>query len=1073
MSPNPVHSTVVGVSLSFYTSKELKKVSAKCITEPTSLDILGNAVPGGLYDLALGATDFKAKCVTCGLQQRDCPGHMGHIQLCLPVYNPLLFTVVLRLLRCICIYCGRFRTPKEEVDLFVKKLKLIDAGLLLEAQQFEREKRFDSYRKLHFGKLPDVDGQEEGETTVSDELRGLFDEFEMSDIPVPDEQVCTSSTTHQARERMKTVSAFLADAQKRSRCGNCKAYARTFRSDLSTKIFMLPLSARKVARMRSLHFSNLDNPLAEDTEEAKEEVMTMDVDIAGDGEDDFEHAEDDVERNDDVRQVNDGTKANGRTEEVVLPKEDISSSSQTTVSSSSTHKKGIFQSPLHVKLYFEKLFKNEADIIPLLWTVFDQDLKIADTPVPIHRKCDPGIFFLETLPVAANRFRPVNRVGDMLVEHPQNTYLSRVLTQNEKLSQSQDKSSVSQVNTWVNLQQQVNFLFDNSGASPSLQLPPGIKQILEKKQGLFRKYMMGKRVNYAARSVISPDPYIETNQIGLPLYFAKRLTYPQPVAHWNVKELRQAVINGPDVYPGATHIEDENGLLVHLPRNRDRRIGISKSLLTPSSGHAGSNVKKVYRHLKDGDVVLMNRQPTLHKPSIMGHRVRVLHLDHKTIRMHYANCKTYNADFDGDEMNCHFPQNELARSEAYNLASTHLQYVVPTSGDPLRGLIQDHICSGILLTKRDTFFEKGEFQQLVYNACSTLNTHRAIVIPSPCILSPVRLWSGKQVISTLLEQLVDGGVEMNLEQKCKVPEKMWGVNSGEGVVIIRDNEMLTGVLDKAHFGASAFGLVHSVHELYGPALAGSLLTCLGRLLTAYLQHRGFTCGLDDMLLTEPAEEFRQGKIVEAAGLGARVVRSFTEADQHRNLQAALEEKLKTDEDSAALDGKMKSATHAVTSAIINKSIPTNQVKLFPHNNLSLMTTSGAKGSTVNFSQISCLLGQQELEGKRVPRMVSGKTLPSFQAWDSDARAGGFIMDRFLTGIRPQEYYFHCMAGREGLVDTAVKTSRSGYLQRCLIKHLEGLRVHYDYTVRDSDGSVIQFRYGEDGLDVSRTKFVKK
>jgi DNA-directed RNA polymerase I subunit RPA1 len=132
-----------------------------------------------------------------------------------------------------------------------------------------------------------------------------------------------------------------------------------------------------------------------------------------------------------------------------------------------------------------------------------------------------------------------------------------------------------------------------------------------------------------------------------------------------------------------------------------------------------------------------------------------------------------------------------------------------------------------------------------------------------------------------------------------------------------------------------------------------------------------------------------------------------------------------------------------------------------------MVTTGAKGSTVNQSQVSCALGQQALEGRRVPRMSSGRTMPAFAPYDPNPRADGFIADRFLTGIRPQEYYFHCMAGREGLVDTAVKTSRSGYLQRCLVKHLEELKVCYDHTVRDGEGGVVQFLYGEDGIDPTK------
>lgn len=118
-----------------------------------------------------------------------------------------------------------------------------------------------------------------------------------------------------------------------------------------------------------------------------------------------------------------------------------------------------------------------------------------------------------------------------------------------------------------------------------------------------------------------------------------------------------------------------------------------------------------------------------------------------------------------------------------------------------------------------------------------------------------------------------------------------------------------------------------------------------------------------------------------------------------------------------------------------------------------------------------MLGQQELEGRRVPIMPSGRTLPSFLPYDPNPRSGGYISDRFLTGLRPQDFFFHCMAGREGLIDTAVKTSRSGYLQRCLVKHLENLVVNYDSTVRDVDGSIVQFYYGEDGIDCVKNSYL--
>lgn len=299
----------------------------------------------------------------------------------------------------------------------------------------------------------------------------------------------------------------------------------------------------------------------------------------------------------------------------------------------------------------------------------------------------------------------------------------------------------------------------------------------------------------------------------------------------------------------------------------------------------------------------------------------------------------------------------------------------------------------------------------------------------------------------------------------------------EETVLFVDGELLTGILDKAQIGASPFGLVHSVYELYGGEVAGKLLSVLSRVLTKFLQSRAFTCRMDDLLLTEKGNADRRAMLagVNEKGLDAALEYvGLSDADKTKpetadDLRVRLEEILRDDYKLAGLDNTVEGETNQVTTKLIKTCLPHGLVKPFPHNHMQAMTVSGAKGSNVNASQISCLLGQQSLEGRRVPTMVSGKTLPSFKAFETAPRAGGFVAGRFLTGIRPQEYYFHCMAGREGLIDTAVKTSRSGYLQRCLIKHLEGLRVHYDNTVRNSDSSILQFHYGEDSLDVTKQK----
>lgn len=315
-----------------------------------------------------------------------------------------------------------------------------------------------------------------------------------------------------------------------------------------------------------------------------------------------------------------------------------------------------------------------------------------------------------------------------------------------------------------------------------------------------------------------------------------------------------------------------------------------------------------------------------------------------------------------------------------------------------------------------------------------------------------------------------------MSSKAKVAGDLWGKGSEEGKVLLMHGELLCGILDKSQFGATDYGLVHSVYELYGADVAGRLLGVLSRLFTKYLQHRAFTCRMDDLTLTPEGDKWRRDILRKDRNLGTEgAMENFPSlattpsAEKKAALKALLQDVLRDDSKMAGLDVTVKQKLARLTKSIADACMPHGLQRRFPANNMQMMTQSGAKGSAVNAQQISCALGQQELEGRRVPVMVSGKTLPSFKAFETQAIAGGYVASRFLTGVKPQEFYFHCMAGREGLIDTAVKTSRSGYLQRCLIKHLEGIRVHYDHTVRGSDSSVFQFHYGGDSLDVTKQK----
>ncbi|KAG7282013.1 hypothetical protein CRUP_020118 [Coryphaenoides rupestris] len=760
-------------------------------------------------------------------------------------------------------------------------------------------------------------------------------------------------------------------------------------------------------------------------------------------------------------------------------------------------KKG-YMTPVIAKEHVNKLWEKEGFFLKHLFLGLDHGPEL-----DIRPEFTPDLFFLDIVVTPPCRYRPLNRLGDRLFTNGQTVNLQLVLKQCRIIQHilalmagaKEDKVAKALVegfrtlvieekpvdvvmlqtipgqtlteklySSWIRLQTYVNIVFDSELDKMTREKFPGLRQLLEKKEGIFRKHMMGKRVDFAARSVICPDMYIATNEIGLPMVFATRLTYPQPVTPWNVQELRQAVLNGPDVHPGAVAVINEDGSKTVLSAtDATQRQAVAKQLLTPSPGRHKMAMKIVNRHIRNGDVMLLNRQPTLHRPSIQSHRV---------LRLHYANCKAYNADFDGDEMNAHFPQSELGRAEAYMLISTDEQYLVPKDGKPLAGLIQDHMVSGTRMTLRGCFFTRDHYTELVYRGL-TDRQGRVKLLP-PALLKPQQLWTGKQacntvvtvlqVVSTLLLNIIpEDALPLNLIGKAKIPSKAWIQVPPRATPGYNPDSMCDST---AHYGSSIYGLVHCCHELYGGETGGRLLTCLARLFTAYLQlYKGFTLSVEDILVKPGANRQRKKLIRESQKLGTRALQmAFNLPDNVGPAEARSrwqDAHLNPDQrDFNLADMKFKEVC-----------MPAGLHTSFPDNNLQLMVQSGAKGSSVNTMQISCLLGQIELEGRRPPLMPSGKSLPCYQPYEPLPAAGGFVSGRFLTGIKPQEFFFHCMAGREGLVDTAVKTSRSGYLQRCIIKHLEGLVVQYDLTVRDSDGSVVQFLYGEDGLDVPKIQFL--
>jgi DNA-directed RNA polymerase I subunit RPA1 len=1050
----------------------------------------------------------------------------------LPVIHPVLFQFCLRLLKHSCVNCHRFLSAQSSGRL-LRQLAFLEAEDFVSATAMEFmaarrlaiQQRIDALKSAAVKEGDDsdsgeeededdgddgADGEAEAPKLLSRERRDFLLRFYSTwldecdalnadpDAPAPsnsDGLFCRTTNVLTAL-RSAAVRSFFDHVP--TTCSHCRQPRANFRSDrMRTRIFI-----------RARAPVDVDRPVDVFGAPAGPEHT-------GDGDDDenSDHGDD----GDDVEDE----------DEEAARRNAAAAAAASAAATGGGRKPGRggdekLMTPLQVRSHFEKLFANERAVLRRLIGF----LHLGPGNHVDAGFVDHAVFFVDRLIVAPNRFRPVERTDTAFTIHPQTTHLCSILALNRRLLESlsgadtaatsagsspvrgaaatrpdrsvPDRSVLEdRISVWMELQNEVNMMYDNRGVS---DVADGIKQIMEHKEGLFRKNMMGKRVNFAARSVISPDVQLETNEIGVPKYFAMKLSYPEPITEFNVEQLRQLVVNGSDVYPGANALEDVHGNLIRLSDDMSHRVALARTLgksagvvaavggaASGTSGGArvgagGVQIKKVYRHVRSGDVVIMNRQPTLHKPSMMAHVVRVLHTE-RTLRMHYANCNTYNADFDGDEMNLHMPQNELARAEAYEIMLTDHQYVVPRNGTPLRGLIQDHVGLGVLLTMKGTFLTREQLQRLLYAAIGTIfdsEQTRPLRIVPPAVMRPVPLWTGKQAVSNLMHELTRGLPPLSLSGRCKIGSEMWGEHVEEGDFVLRGNDLLVGVFDKSQFGASTFGTVHAVYEVYGPKLAGQLLSAVGRMLTCYQQMTGFTMGIDDLVLTPDAEKRRADLLQEVRDRSPEIARQFlglrpSEHISDEELRALLRQVVEANRETEvpALDSAMRKFVNEYSSKIISTCLPDGQLKKFPENNIALMTVSGAKGGQVNFSQISCLLGQQELEGARPGVTAAGKTLPCFSAYDPLARSGGFVGGRFLTGIRPAEFYFHAMAGREGLIDTAVKTSRSGYLQRCIVKHLESLVCRYDGTVRDVDGGVVQFSYGDDGLEVAKTKFLEK
>ena len=563
-----------------------------------------------------------------------------------------------------------------------------------------------------------------------------------------------------------------------------------------------------------------------------------------------------------------------------------------------------------------------------------------------------------------------------------------------------------------------------------------MSQRLKGKEGRFRSNLSGKRVDFSARTVISPDSNMDINDVGVPLEVAKRLTVPQRVTAWNIDMLKQLILNGPNNYPGALYVVRPDGRRIRL-----EFVGELKEVA--ESLQVGFTVE---RHLRDGDIVIFNRQPSLHRMSIMAHRVKVL--PYKTFRLHLCVCTPYNADFDGDEMNIHVPQNEEAQTEAMMLMQVQDQILSPRYGGPIIGAIRDFITAAYLLTERSTRLTKGEVNRLLAAAGYEGQ------VPEPSEKEPEPLWTGKQIFSLFLPKSLNFILKASVCERC--PTCLREGCEHDAYVVVRNGVLERGVIDKNSIGAErSESLYHRIVKDYGTEAGRQFLNSISRLLTEFISMRGFTYSLDELDLSEKARR----KIDSAIDGRERKVRELIESYHQGTLTRLPGQTLEESLEIYIMNELAKARDEAGEIADEYFGMDNHGI---------IMTRTGARGSSLNIGQMTACLGQQAVRGKRIFRGYRNRAMSHFKEGDQSPSARGFVGSNYRDGLDPLEFFFHAMGGREGLVDTAVRTQQSGYMQRRLINALEYLKVEHDGTVRDSQGDIVEFQYGEDGIDPAKS-----
>lgn len=641
----------------------------------------------------------------------------------------------------------------------------------------------------------------------------------------------------------------------------------------------------------------------------------------------------------------------------------------------------------------------------------------------------PDWMICTVLPVNPPTIRPSVKHSNNQRSEDDITYkLIDIIKTDMTLRQKIEKEAPQQIiDEWTTvLQYHIATLVDNDikGIAPSahrLGRPlKSINQRLGGKEGIIRNNLSGKRVDNSARSVITGDPNLSIAELGVPLKIAMNLTYPEIVNPYNKERLQKLVRAGPNVYPGAKSIH-------HKKQQITRNLKFSNR--TSIELEYGDTV---HRHLIDGDIVIFNRQPSLHRMSMMAHRVRVL--PYNTFRMNVTDTTPYNADFDGDEMNLQNPQSIEASTELEHLVAIPHHIISPRTHSPIIRLVQDTLLGAYRITNPSVKFNEEIAMQIMMGSQYFYGN-----------MEKKNEFDGRDIMS-LITPDVNISKANNTYKNLNLNDK-----SNYNYVKINNGSMTQGVLDKGVLNSSSNGIIHVIAKDYPKQTIVDYLDTMQNIIVQFLMYHGFSVGVSDLVADMETKtkitQTIQDKVHTANELIQQLHNGLIENETGRSNREYFETKMTN-----------------ILNAAVREAGKLGRDNLKGDNRLLSMIRSGSKGSIQNVSQIVSCIGQVNIEGARVPYNFPGRTLPHFNKYDDGPEARGFVKNSFMEGLSPTEFFFQAIAGREGLIDTAVKTAQTGYIQRQLSKSMEDLQVYYDFTVRGANGNIVQFLYGEDGID---------